>query len=121
VIYELRIYSCFSGRLPALHKRFQDHTVKLFEKHGIKNIGYWTTEVGDSNHELTYLVAFEDANQRQEAWASFHYAELLLERDGPGDREKATELQDNAISIAQGLGMSLLLGKVLAQREILKA
>ena len=57
--------------LPALHRRFADHTVKLFEKHGIKNIGYWTTAIGDSNHELTYLVAFSDANQRQEAWASF--------------------------------------------------
>ena len=49
------------------------------------------------------------------------YAEMLLDRDEPGDREKATELQDEAISIAQELGMKPLLERVLAKREILKA
>ena len=71
MIYELRIYECFTGRLPALNKRFAEHTTRIFEKHGIKNIGYWTTDVGLSNNELTYLVAFEDANQRAKAWAAF--------------------------------------------------
>ena len=71
MLYELRIYECNPGMLPALNKRFAAHTLKLFEKHGIKSIGYWTTAVGDSNHELTYLVAFTDANHRQEAWAKF--------------------------------------------------
>ena len=55
------------------------------------------------------------------AWACSDYAEMLLERDDPGDREKATELQDEAIAIAQELGMQPLLERVLAQREILKA
>ncbi|MCH8103433.1 MAG: hypothetical protein IIB28_09820, partial [Chloroflexi bacterium] len=50
-----------------------------------------------------------------------YYAEMLLERDGPGDRDKATQLQDEAIAIAQELGMTPLLERVLAQREILKA
>ena len=71
MIYELRVYEVLPGRLPNLHARFADHTIKLFEKHGIKNIGYWVTDVGESNHELTYLVAFEDANQRIKAWDSF--------------------------------------------------
>jgi len=71
VIYELRIYSCFGGRLPALHKRFQNHTVKLFEKHGIKNIGYWTHEVGPSRNQLVYLVAYQDLNARAQAWKNF--------------------------------------------------
>jgi hypothetical protein len=71
VLYELRVYECLPGRLPNLHARFANHTLALFEKHGIENVGYWITDVGDSNHELTYLVAFEDANQRAEAWASF--------------------------------------------------
>ena len=48
-------------------------------------------------------------------------AEVLLERDAPGDRERATELQDEAIAIATELGMKPLLERVLAQREILKA
>ena len=71
MIYELRIYECYGGKLPDLHKRFADHTMALFEKHGIKNIGYWTYDVGPSNNELVYLVAFEDHNQRADAWASF--------------------------------------------------
>ena len=71
MIYELRIYECNPGKLPALQDRFANHTVRLFEKHGIKNVGYWTTDVGESNNELTYLVAFEDANQRTQAWESF--------------------------------------------------
>ena len=71
MLYEQRIYEAMPGKLRALHARFRDHTLKLFEKHGIKSIGYWTTAVGDSNHELTYLVAFTDANHRQEAWAKF--------------------------------------------------
>ena len=41
-LYELRTYYCHPGKLDALNARFRDHTVKLFEKHGITNIGYWT-------------------------------------------------------------------------------
>ena len=41
-VYELRTYTVLPGRLPALHKRFADHTMKLFEKHGMKNEMYWT-------------------------------------------------------------------------------
>ncbi len=71
MIYELRIYECFAGKLPDLNKRFANHTMKLFEKYGIVNVGYWTTEVGPSANELTYLLGFRDANHRMEAWASF--------------------------------------------------
>ena len=85
MLYELRVYECLPGRLPNINARFADHTMKLFEKHGIKNIGYWTTDVGDSNHELTYMVAFEDAffgehpldRDRFEAcWAHFGTLEI---------------------------------------------
>ena len=71
MIYELRIYECFAGKLPNLNDRFRNHTMALFEKHGIKNIGYWTHDVGPNSNQLVYLVAFEDHNQRAEAWASF--------------------------------------------------
>ena len=71
MIYEQRIYECFAGKLPDLNRRFNDHTCKLFEKHGIKNVGYWTTDVGPASNELTYLLAFKDANQRMEAWKNF--------------------------------------------------
>ena len=71
MIYEYRVYETLPGMLPALHARFRDHTVKIFERHGIKNIGYWTSEVGDYTDRLIYIVAFEDAGQREQAWNSF--------------------------------------------------
>ena len=57
----------------------------------------------------------------QLAWASSDYAELLLDRDDPGDREKAIELQDEALVITQELGMRPLTERILARREILRA
>ncbi|MDA0769649.1 MAG: NIPSNAP family protein [SAR202 cluster bacterium Casp-Chloro-G4] len=71
MIYEYRVYETLPGMLPNLHARFRDHTTKIFERHGIKNIGYWTSEVGDFSDRLIYIVAFEDAGQRQRAWESF--------------------------------------------------
>ncbi len=55
------------------------------------------------------------------AWTCSDYSEMLLDRNESGDREKASELQDEAIAIATELGMKPLLERVLAQREILKA
>ena len=53
MIYELRIYECFAGKLENLNARFRNHTLKLFEKHGITNVGYWVNDVGPSNNTLT--------------------------------------------------------------------
>ena len=71
MIYETRIYETHPGRLPALHSRFRDHTMKIFERHGIKNIGYWTSEVGEYSDRLTYIVAFDDSGSRDKACDSF--------------------------------------------------
>ncbi|MBC78706.1 MAG: NIPSNAP family protein, partial [Chloroflexi bacterium] len=68
MIYELRIYECFTGKLENLNKRFRNHTLKLFEKHGIKNIGYWVTDVGPSNNTLTYLLAYPSHDARVKSW-----------------------------------------------------
>ena len=54
-VYELRIYTCNEGKLDALLARFRDHTCKLFEKHGMKNIMYWTpTDEKTPNNTLTH-------------------------------------------------------------------
>lgn len=71
MIYEYRVYEAMPGKLEELHSRFRDNTLKLFEKHGFKNIGYWTADVGESNDRLIYIVAFEDAGQREKAWQAF--------------------------------------------------
>ena len=71
MIYELRIYRTIPGRLPALLSRFQNHTLKLWEKHGIRQAGFWTTLVGESNNDLTYLLAWESLAEREQKWNAF--------------------------------------------------
>ncbi len=71
MIYEYRVYEAMPGKMQDLHARFRDHTLALFEKHGIKNIGYWTPNVGDFSNRLIYILAFDSVEQREEAYAAF--------------------------------------------------
>jgi len=71
MIYEIRIYECFAGKLENLNARFRNHTLKLFEKHGITNIGYWINDVGPSNNTLTYLLSYPSHDARVESWKNF--------------------------------------------------
>ena len=58
MIYEMRVYRCVPGRLPALLRRFETATLKIWERLGIKQAGFFTTLVGESTQELTYLLAW---------------------------------------------------------------
>jgi hypothetical protein len=71
VIYELRVYRCVPNRLPALLKRFESKTLRIWQKHGIRQAGFWTTVIGESNHELTYLLAWESLAEREQKWSAF--------------------------------------------------
>ena len=71
MLYELRIYHCVPGRLPDLIKRFDTLTLPLWKKHGIQQAGFWTTEVGESNHNLIYLLAYESMADREKKWGAF--------------------------------------------------
>ena len=71
MIYELRIYRCVPGKLPELNKRFESVTLKLWEKHGFKPVGFWTTVIGESNQDLTYLLEWKDLAERERVWAGF--------------------------------------------------
>ncbi len=71
MIYETRVYRCLPGRLPALLKRFETITLKIWEKHGIRQAGFFTTLVGESNQELTYLLAWESMAERETKWNAF--------------------------------------------------
>ncbi len=71
MIYEQRIYSCIPGRLPALLKRFETQTLPIWKKHGIRPVGFWTVLVGDGNHDLHYLLAWELLAEREKIWNAF--------------------------------------------------
>ena len=71
MIHELRIYHCVPGRLPALLNRFETITLKLWEKHGIRQAGFWTVLVGSSNQDLYYLLAWDSMAEREQRWNAF--------------------------------------------------
>ncbi len=71
MIHELRIYHCIPGRLPALLKRFETRTLKIWEKHGIRQAGFWTTLIGESSVALYYMLAWESLAEREQKWTAF--------------------------------------------------
>jgi hypothetical protein len=71
MIYELRNYHCLPGRLPALLKRFETATIRLFEKHGIKQVGFWTVAIGESNQDLIYILQWESLAERDAKFGTF--------------------------------------------------
>jgi len=71
MIHELRIYHCAPGRLPALLKRFETITLDLWKRHGIRQAGFWTVAIGDSNSDLYYLLEWESLAEREQKWNAF--------------------------------------------------
>jgi hypothetical protein len=71
MVYELRIYHAVPGRLPDLNNRFSTITLKLWDKFGIRQVGFWTTLVGPSNNALYYLLEWESLAEREQKWNAF--------------------------------------------------
>ena len=71
MIHELRIYHCVPGRLPALLNRFETITLALWDRHGIRQAGFWTVAIGDSNQDLYYLLEWESLAERERRWTAF--------------------------------------------------
>jgi hypothetical protein len=69
-VYEMRTYYAAPGKLDALHARFRDHTCKLFEKHGMTNIGYWVP-IENPENKLIYLLAYPSREARAASWKTF--------------------------------------------------
>lgn len=89
MIHELRVYHCVPGRLPALLNRFETVTLKLWEKHGIRQAGFWTVLIGESNQDLYYLLEWDSLAERETRWNAFASDPEWLarraesEKDGP--------------------------------------
>lgn len=71
--YELRIYHPQPGKLDALNARFRNHTLKLFEKHGMRNVAYWNDQPTADAPEgrVVYVLAFPSREARDASWKSF--------------------------------------------------
>jgi hypothetical protein len=71
-VYDMRIYKTNPGKLEALHARFRDDTCRIFKKHGIEMIGFWTpTEGEEAKDTLIYIVVFPSVEAQKKAWDAF--------------------------------------------------
>jgi len=85
-VYELRVYTCEPGKLDALHARFREHTTKLFEKHGMKNIAYFVPADGPTTETtLIYLLEHASREAAEASWTAF--------RDDPVWKQVAAQSQ----------------------------
>ena len=80
MLYELRVYDCVPGRLPDLLNRFENITLDLWQKHGIKQAGFWTTAIGESTQTLYYMLEWESLADREKKWDAFQNDEEWLRK-----------------------------------------
>ena len=72
VVYELRTYTATPGNLDKLHARFRDHTTRIFRKHGMEVMGYWTpTDAEKAANTLIYVLKHNSREAADASWAAF--------------------------------------------------
>ena len=69
--FEMRTYTTHPGKLDDLHKRFREHTNRIFKKHGMELVGYWTPTEKGKEDTLVYMLAYPSKEARDKAWAAF--------------------------------------------------
>ncbi|MSQ72686.1 MAG: NIPSNAP family protein [Betaproteobacteria bacterium] len=89
MLYELRTYTSLPGRMPDLLRRFETMTLPMWEKHGIRQVGFWTTVIGPDNLVLYYMLQWASLADREQKWHTFladpewAAARAETERNGP--------------------------------------
>ncbi len=96
MIQEMRVYRCLPGRLPNLLKRFENHTLKIWERHGIRQAGFFTTVIGQSNQELTYFLKWDSLAEREQKWTAFMTDPAWL--SARAESEKDGQIVENIVS-----------------------
>jgi hypothetical protein len=88
--FELRIYTAHPGKLEDLHRRFREHTNRLFQKHGMELVAYWTPVEGEEAKDtLIYVLVYPDRASRDKSWEAFrndadwNLAKTESEKNGP--------------------------------------
>ena len=87
-VFEIRTYTTHDGKLDALNARFRDHTTRLFARHGMTSVGYWTPSEGPlAGNTLIYVLAFPDRHAATKSWEAF--------RNDPEWKKVRTESEAN--------------------------
>jgi hypothetical protein len=94
-VFELRTYYTNEGKLDDLHKRFREHTIRIFKKHGIEIVGFWTPQEKEQGKgdKLVYLIAFPSREAAKKAWKEF--------RDDPEWQKVFAESHENGVIVKQ--------------------
>jgi hypothetical protein len=89
-VFEMRTYYAHPGKMNALHERFRKHTCKLFEKHGMTIIGFWSpTDPKEAEKKMVYILAFPSRDAAKKSWDGFRNdadwkaVKDSSEKDGP--------------------------------------
>jgi hypothetical protein len=71
-VFELRTYTAPDGKLPELQARFRNHTMRIFERHGMKNVGYWVPQDAPAkDNTLIYIISHDSREAAKKSWAAF--------------------------------------------------
>ncbi len=106
-VYELRTYVAHEGKLDDLNARFSNHTITLFDKHGMKSIGYWLPV--DQPNTLIYIIKHESAAAAKKSWKDFFndpaWKKAAKEsvKDGPILRERPTSVYMTPTDYSRGM------------------
>ena len=93
-VYELRTYTAPDGKLADLHKRFREHTLRIFQKHGMTNVAYFRpTDEPSSGNQLVYLLAHPSREAAKASWDAF--------RNDPAWKAVASESQKDGPIVAK--------------------
>lgn len=71
MIYEFRTYTVLPGRMAAVLKRFETKAIPIWERHGVKQVGFFTTVIGPESRKLTYILQYDSLADREAKWGSF--------------------------------------------------
>jgi hypothetical protein len=96
-VFELRTYTAPPGKLDALKARFRDHTITIFNKHGMKSIGYWVPQDGPEHaNTLIYILQHDSRDAATKSWADFR-------NDPDWVKAKAESEKDGSLTVQGGV------------------
>ena len=105
MLHELRIYTCLPGQLPRLLNRFETLTLRIWQRHGIRQAGFWTTAIGPASNDLTYMIAWENLAERDAKWAAF-----AADPEWQAGRDRSEEAGPIIANIASSLLQPVVFG-----------
>jgi len=71
-VFEMRTYTAPDGKLPNLQARFRDHTIRIFNKHNMKSVGYWVPQDAPAkDNTLVYIISHDSREAAKKSWADF--------------------------------------------------